>query len=326
MSVRPLFVLSAPPERIDAAPADACDAPQVATSSEPWILLPQLYALRPYDAQAEYGHRTAARALHDFCDVLPGGRAAYLEEVRRTVLALYEQAAGGATWFVDKTPRYHLVVDEIMELFPDARFVFLWRHPLAVAASVIESFGRGHWNLDRYGVDLYGGVDRLVAAQARNDPRARSIRYEDLVADPEATTASIFEFLGLPPAGDAATRFTEVDLAGRMGDRTGRKRYDTVTEESVSRWRETMRNPLRKRWCAGYLRFVGPDRLTAMGYDPAEIERELSSIRTGGALLASDAARRLYGYTHRRTPWNLSAPRAPDMAGSPSHPKPASGG
>ena len=56
-----------------------------------------------------------------------------------------------------------------------------------------------------------------------------------------------------------------------------------------------------------------------MGYDPTEIERELSSIRTGGALLASDAARRLYGYTHRRTPWNLSAPRAPDMAGSPSH-------
>ncbi|HET7172365.1 MAG TPA: sulfotransferase [Gaiellales bacterium] len=325
MSVRPLFVLSLPRSGSTLLQRMLATHPEVATSSEPWILLPQLYALRPYDAQAEYGHRTAARALHDFCDVLPGGRAAYLEEVRRTVLALYEQAAGGATWFVDKTPRYHLVVDEIMELFPGARFVFLWRHPLAVAASVVDSFGRGHWNIDRYGVDLYGGLDRLVAAQARNDPRARSIRYEDLVADPEGVTAGIFEFLDLPPAGDTATRFTEVDLAGRMGDRTGRKRYDTVTEESVSRWRETMRNPLRKRWCAGYLRFVGPDRMGAMGYDAAEIEHELSSIRTGGALLASDAARRLYGYTQRRTPWNLSAPRAPETAGSPSHPNPASG-
>jgi hypothetical protein len=191
---------------------------------------------------------------------------------------------------------------------------------------MIDSFGSGHWNLDRYGVDLYGGIDRLVAAQARNDPRARSIRYEDLVADPEGTTAGIFEFLGLQPAGDTATRFTEVDLAGRMGDRTGRKRYDTVTKESVARWRETMRNPLRKRWCVGYLRFIGPERLAAMGYDAAELQRELSAIRPGGALLGSDAARRLYGYTHRRTPWNLSAPRAPETAGSPSHPNPAPGG
>ena len=326
MSVRPLFVLSLPRSGSTLLQRMLATHPEVATSSEPWILLPQLYALRPYDAQAEYGHRTAARALHDFCDVLPGGRDAYLEEVRRTVLALYEQAAAGKTWFVDKTPRYHLVVDEIMDLFPDARFVFLWRHPLAVAASVIESFGRGHWNIDRYSVDLYGGIDRLVAAQARNDPRARSIRYEDLVADPEGTTAAIFDLLGLQPTGDAVTRFTEVDLAGRMGDRTGRKRYDTVTQESVARWRETMQNPLRKRWCAGYLRFIGPERLRAMGYDPDEVERELSSIRFGKALLASDAARRLYGYTHRRTPWNLSAPRAPEMAGSPSHPNPASGG
>jgi hypothetical protein len=325
MSVLPIFVFSLPRSGSTLLQRMLATHPEVATSSEPWILLPQLYALRPYAAQAEYGHRTAARALHDFCDVLPGGRDAYLAEVRRTVLALYEQAADGATWFLDKTPRYHLVVDDVMELFPEARFVFLWRHPLAVAASVIESFGRGHWNLDRYSVDLYSGLERLVAAQARNDPRARSVRYEDLVADPEGTTAVVFELLGLPPVTDAAARFTEVDLAGRMGDRTGRKRYDTVTEDSVSRWRQTMSNPLRKRWCARYLRFIGPDRLRAMGYDPDDVARELSSVKPGGALLASDAARRLYGYTHRRTPWNLSAPRARETAGSPSHPNTASG-
>jgi hypothetical protein len=326
MSVRPIFILSLPRSGSTLLQRMLATHPEVATSPEPWILLPQLYALRPYDAQAEYGHRTAARALHDFCDILPGGRAAYLEEVRRTVLALYELAADGATSFIDKTPRYHLVVDDIMEMFPEARFIFLWRNPLAVAASMIDSFGSGRWNLDRYSLDLYGGLERLVAAQGRGDPRARSLRYEDLVADPDGTTASVFEFLGLAPAEDPATRFTEIDLAGRMGDRTGRKRYTSVTGESVDRWHETMGNPLRKRWCAGYLRFVGPDRLRAMGYDPAEVARELGAVRTGGALLASDAARRLYGYTHRRTPWNLSIPRGPETAGSPSDANPASGG
>ena len=145
------------------------------------------------------------------------------------MLALYEQAAGGATWFVDKTPRYHLVVDEIMELFPDARFVFLWRHPLAVAASMIESFGRGHWNLDRYGVDLYGGVDRLVAAQAEERPaRALDPLRGSRGRPGRGTTGGIFEFLGLDrPGGDAATRSPRSTWTGRMGDRTGRKRYDT---------------------------------------------------------------------------------------------------
>lgn len=324
MSVQPVFILSLPRSGSTLLQRMLATHPEVATSSEPWVLLPQLYALRPYDAQAEYGHRTAARALHDFCEVLPGGRASYLDEVRRTVLDLYDLAAGDATWFVDKTPRYHLIVDDIMAMFPEGRFIFLWRHPLAVAASMIDSFGRGRWNIDRYSLDLYGGVDRLVAAQARRDPRARSLRYEDLVAEPERTTAVMFDFLRLDATSDAAARFTEIELAGRMGDRTGRKMYSSVTTDPVDRWRQTMRNPLRKRWCAGYLRFIGPERLAAMGYDADEITRDLDGIRPDGALLASDVARRLYGYTHRRTPWNLGTPRRPKTGSS--HPIAGSSG
>ena len=252
--------------------------PEVATTSEPWVLLPQLYALRETGAVAEYGHRTAARAIADFGDSLPGGRDAYLAEVRRSVLALYEQAAGDAAWFLDKTPRYHLVVDEIMAFFPDARFVFLWRNPLAVAASMIESFGHGHWNLDRYDVDLHGGLERLVSAHGPGDPRTVAVRFEDVVADPEASTRPIFELLGLDPA-PAAADLRRSSLDGRMGDRTGTASYSTISGEPLERWRETMANPLRKRWCATYLRSVGPDRLGAMGYDLDGLARAVDGLR-----------------------------------------------
>jgi hypothetical protein len=270
--------------------------PEVATASEPWVLLPQLYALRERGAVAEYGHRTAARAIADFSDSLPGGRAAYLAEVRRSVMALYEQAAGEAAWFLDKTPRYHLVVDEIMELFPDARFVFLWRNPLAVAASMIESFGRGHWNLDRYDVDLHGGLDRLIAAHERDDPRTVAIRFEDLVADPVAGTRTVFELLGLDPALAAAEAFAGTSLNGRMGDRTGTASYNEISGEPVDRWQATMGNPLRKRWCAAYLRSLGPAQLGAMGYDFDGLARDVAGLRARPAGVASDAARRIYGY------------------------------
>jgi len=296
VSVRPVFVLSLPRSGSTLLQRMLATHPEVATTSEPWVLLPQLYALRERGAVAEYGHRTAARAIADFSDSLPGGRAAYLAEVRRSVTALYEQAAGEAAWFLDKTPRYHLVVDEIMALFPDARFVFLWRNPLAIAASMIESFGRGHWNLDRYDVDLHGGLDRLIAAHERGDPRTVAIRFEDLVADPVAGTRTVFELLDLDPAMASAESFAGTSLNGRMGDRTGTASYREISGEPVDRWRTTMANPLRKRWCAVYLRSLGPERLGEMGYDFDELARDVAGLRARPAGVASDAARRIYGY------------------------------
>src|SRR5206468_7765156 len=97
VSVRPVFVLSLPRSGSTLLQRMLASHPEIATSSETWLLLPQLYALRPHGAQAEYGHRTAARAVQDFCSVLPGGQDAYIAEVRRSVLALYELAADGAS-------------------------------------------------------------------------------------------------------------------------------------------------------------------------------------------------------------------------------------
>jgi Sulfotransferase family len=307
VSVRPVFVLSLPRSGSTLLQRMLATHPEVATTSEPWLLLPQLYALRERGAVAEYGHRTAARAIADFAAALPGGRDDYLTEVRRSALALYERAAGDAAWFLDKTPRYHLVVDEIMALFPDARFVFLWRNPLAVAASMIDSFGRGHWNLDRYEVDLHGGIERLVAAHARRDPRAVALRFEDVVADPGAATRVVFELLGLDPAEAAAEAFAGTSLNGRMGDRTGTAAYSEISGEPVERWRTTMANPLRKRWCAAYLRSLGPERLAAMGYDHEELARAVSGIRPRPGGVASDAARRVYGFGRARTSGRLLA-------------------
>jgi hypothetical protein len=328
VSVRPVFVLSLPRSGSTLLQRMLATHPQVATASEPWVLLPQLYALREHGATAEYGHRTAARAIADFADALPGGRDDYLAEVRRSALSLYERAAGDAAWFVDKTPRYHLVVDEIMALFPDARFVFLWRNPLAVAASIIDSFGRGHWNLDRYDVDLHGGIDRLVAAHARRDPRAVAVRFEDVVADPVAGTSAVFELLGLDAADATAEAFADTSLNGRMGDRTGTAAYTEISGEPVERWRMTMANPLRKRWCAGYLRALGRDRLAAMGYDLDELAREVAGIHARPAGLASDVARRAYGYGRLRTsgrrlgrrsaPAGAGAAAAPTQTGAPT--------
>lgn len=46
---------------------------------------------------------------------------------------------------LEKTPKNALRIPFIEQLFPDARYVFLWREPRASLASLIEAWGSGQW-------------------------------------------------------------------------------------------------------------------------------------------------------------------------------------
>jgi hypothetical protein len=293
----PVFLLSLPRagstlvQRVLAASGD------VATAPEPWILLPQLYALREKGIAAEYGQIPASRAIREFASRLDGGQEAYDAELRAFAERLYGRAAPeGARYFLDKTPRYHLIAEELFRVFPDARFVFLWRNPLAVAASIVETWGRGRWIVDRYGVDLLDGVGNLVRAYERNRARATAVRYEDLVAEPGAAWPRLFGALDLPFDPAVLERFSEVRLDARMGDPTGTKRYAELSTEPLEKWRSTLRGSVRIRWAKGYLGALGRDKLAVMGYDLEELRGQLDRLggapaRTGADLVRSGYAR-----------------------------------
>jgi hypothetical protein len=104
-----------------------------------------------------------------------------------------ELAASGKPVLVNKTPSDVLIVDRIRECWPDARFLFLLRHPLAIARSrqrarPQDAPERNHAMVLRY-------------VQAVEDARQRlpglTVRYEDLATDPAAETRRICAFLGL---------------------------------------------------------------------------------------------------------------------------------
>src|SRR5918997_1842794 len=49
-----------------------------------------------------------------------------------------ELAASGKRYLVDKTPNNVFIVDRLRECWPDARFIFLLRHPAAIARSRVS--------------------------------------------------------------------------------------------------------------------------------------------------------------------------------------------
>jgi hypothetical protein len=105
-----------------------------------------------------------------------------------------ELAASGKKLLVNKTPNDVFIVKRILECWPDARFIFLLRHPGAIARSRRALRPQDSPEENAQTVARY--CNALEAARRSHD--GLTIRYEDLATNPEAVTRRLCEFLGVP--------------------------------------------------------------------------------------------------------------------------------
>jgi len=291
---KPIFVFSLPRSGSTLLQRSIAAHPGVATLQEPWILLPVLYATRPVGVYAEYRHELAALGTREFARALPDGPDSYFEAVRSFVIELYTKAARGKPYFLDKTPRYHLISDEVIRIFPDAKFIFLWRNPLAVAASMITTWGSGNWNLFRNEIDLNVGLASLVKS-ARATDNALQVRYEDLVATPNTVLEQVWAYLDLDP------RLAEDELPvikGMMGDKNQEDSI-RVNPKSTSAWLAVYNTPLRRHWARIYLEAIGDERIEYIGYSRHALSAPLGAVPTNWKQLVTDIPRHVYGQIYR---------------------------
>lgn len=289
MSLRPVFVFCQPRSGSTLVQRVLAAHRGVATTSEPWFLLPFLYTLRPDGIDPRLERDETARAIREFSAQLPGGEEDFREALRAFVLEIYRRAAGpDATVFLDKTPLYHLVAPQIADLFPEARLVVLWRNPLSVAVSATETFGYGRWKPQDFGVDLFHGVDNLLRVSERHPDRTVSVRYEDLVGGDQSPWRRLADHVGVDFEPAALTAFRTVDVPGDFKDPVGTQRYGVLSTEPLEKWKASVTNPVRKAWMAHYLRRLGPERIRRMGYAPDALAREVAALEVGTAGLRRD--------------------------------------
>jgi hypothetical protein len=278
---------------------------QIATVTEPWILLPFIYSLRPTGLLSKYSQTHLFRAVEDFYGELPRGKEDYLECLRDFVLTVYGKACRNREkYFLDKTPRYHLIVSDIIRLFPEGKFIFLWRNPLAIISSIIESDGRGKWKIHDRIVDLFDGIDNLVSAFDKYADLCFTVRYEDMVSNPDLELQQIFNYIGLSFSKDLLSNFNQVKLQGWHGDKAGITKYQTISTEPLDKWKSNLNNPIRKSWCRRYLEWIGEDRLATMGYSKHELICDLNSAPVSLAKITSDIRQTISGkiYSWFETP------------------------
>ena len=252
---------------------------QIASVSEPWLLLPPAYALKKKGSSAEYSHLIANIALQDFIRELPNGEDDYLSAIGGAATELYRKAAKDkeASYFLDKTPRYALIADDVLKMFPDGKFIVLWRNPLSIIASMVEFWSAGKWDLFRFNVDLFNGLESLIDSYRNNPGKYLAIQNERFLKQPEKELERISNYLEIEIDVGSLKRHSQVHLDGKMGDTFGINNYQAVDVAPLQKWKKTINNPLRKRWSRNYLNWIGKERLEIMGYDLNELLREIEA-------------------------------------------------
>lgn len=103
-----------------------------------------------------------------------------------------ELAASGKRILVNKTPSDVFIVDRIRECWPDARFIFLLRHPGAIMRSREKI---GTFDAEANAARVLRYCEAVEAARTRLP--GLTVRYEDVATDPAAETKRLCEFLGV---------------------------------------------------------------------------------------------------------------------------------
>ena len=114
-----------------------------------------------------------------------------------TVQGDYARRRGKSRW-ADKTPRYAVHLDLVDALFPTCQVVHVIRDGRDVVASHRDRWGYLSALKAVKKWPWYVHAARAAGARLAAAGRYHEVRYERLVADPEATLRELLEFLGEP--------------------------------------------------------------------------------------------------------------------------------
>jgi LPS sulfotransferase NodH len=106
-----------------------------------------------------------------------------------------ELTGSGKPRLVTKTPNDVFIADRIMECWPDAKLVFLLRHPAAIVRSRQDYQGDAA-DAEKNVALIRRYCEALEAARQKYD--GVTIRYEELTSEPEPTLRRVCDHLGVP--------------------------------------------------------------------------------------------------------------------------------
>jgi Sulfotransferase family len=254
--------------------------PDIASPPEPWLML----------ALAEFGRASVRHpadasllraAVHSFAG--EGGR---ILAARAAGQALYRAHLErfGKRVFIDKTPRYSLIPEFLIEVFPGARFIWLRRDPMDIAASYMTTWGTDLAAMLSQGrdfpqlFDLTIGLDRLMSFHERFRKPIHVVSYERLVVAPHDELAALLGHVGLGATPAVLDRMMILDTTARPSDAFGDIKIRATSAPhtaSIGNWRSV----LDRAQLQVLLDALGAVRMVELGYAETVAALEQIGVR-----------------------------------------------
>ena len=278
--VKPVFIFSQPRSGSTLLQKLLMAHPKINSAPEPWFLLPVLFSRRKEGVLSIYDHETCRRAVNGLTDHLPEKEEDFYSAVRSYAESIYEKlCSNDEIYFVDKTPRYYLIIDEIARIFPDTKFIFLFRNPAAVISSSLTTWFNNRLNkICISEIDFIEGPRKLAEGNELLKDRSESLIYEEFVKSPEDHLKVVFNYLGLEYDPGILENYRYQKLDG-IGDPDGAAKYDSITDIPLEKWKQNMANPVRKSILKKYIAQTDDKYLELCGISKDKLLRDIDLLK-----------------------------------------------
>jgi omega-hydroxy-beta-dihydromenaquinone-9 sulfotransferase len=204
--------------------------------------------LSPHSFYVGYSLPRRMDSLYDRLSFAEGRGGAVLEEWKRLYLRVLKKATliMNGRRLVLKNPLNTSRIPALLDLFPGARFVCLYRNPYVVYPSLVNTFSRmiGAFQLERierpriedYALSIYAKMMRAYWDTRGLIPPGNlvELRFEDFEANPLAGLERIYRELRIPGFARARARFAG-HIAGQAGYEKNRYEVSPETVDRISR-------------------------------------------------------------------------------------------
>lgn len=243
-SVTPIFLISLPRSGSTFLQKILMSHSEIASTAEPWFLLPLCHMRKNQGVLSDYGHTQSVNAFKriegDVSENFIDGRIA---EFATAIYAEY--ALNNERYYLDKTPRYYHILDDLIRIFPDSKFIVLMRNPVSVFASSITGLRRDSVRrLDHLDRDFYQGPEKIADFLVQHKNKVQLVRYEDLVADTENCIKDICDYIDIDYSHDLIDQSFSIQLKGH-GDHLGARNLKHVAD-TQGKWKAVINTSYRK--------------------------------------------------------------------------------
>ena len=278
-----IFLISQPRSGSSLTQQLLLNSETISSSPESWQMLSLIHTYKQTNISDDYNPKYAAINFIAFLSKTENGLDNFKDDIKKIALSLYNKNTKDNGFFLDKTPRYYHIIDELYELFPEAKFIFLVRNPLSVFASMLDYNFNGNYlkflgSKDRI-EDLFSAPIKIERALKTHQNNIL-IKYEDVIENPKKELSRIFNYLEIDLPNDLGTYKIKDDFVNANAvDTKSLHKHTKPSDSYLDTWQKSINNTQKKILALGYIEELNKRHFDYFEYDLNKITSNLRAFK-----------------------------------------------